>query len=107
MRTRAAAPSEMEEELAAVTVPPSRKAGLRVGILSSFALGGCSSAETTRSDLPAFTVTGTISASNAPSAMAFCAFWSEAMAKASCASRVNWYASAHSSAKVPMRRPLS
>ncbi len=41
--TSAAAPSEIELALAAVTVPPSRKAGFRVGILSSFAFGGCSS----------------------------------------------------------------
>ena len=89
MSTSAAAPSEIEEEFAAVTVPPSRKAGFSVGILSSFALGGCSSAATTRSALPALTVTGVISLSKAPSAMAFCALVSEAMAKASCASRVN------------------
>jgi len=55
--TSAAAPSEIELEFAAVTVPPSRKAGLSVGILSGRAFGGCSSVETSASDLPAFTLT--------------------------------------------------
>src|SRR5208282_2332719 len=58
--TSAAAPSEIELEFAAVTVPPSRKAGFRVGILSGRAFGGCSSVETSASDLPAFTLTGAI-----------------------------------------------
>ena len=44
--TSAAAPSEIEQELAAVTVPPSRKAGRSVGIFSGRAFGGCSSAAT-------------------------------------------------------------
>ena len=46
MRTSAAAPSEIELEFAAVTVPPSRKTGFKKGILSSLALSGCSSCET-------------------------------------------------------------
>jgi hypothetical protein len=41
--TSAAAPSEIDEELAAVTVPPSRKAGFSCGIFSGRALPGCSS----------------------------------------------------------------
>ena len=41
--TSAAAPSEIELELAAVTVPSFLKAGFSVGILSSWALSGCSS----------------------------------------------------------------
>ena len=40
------APSEIELELAAVTVPPSRNAGFSVGILSGIALPGCSSSAT-------------------------------------------------------------
>jgi hypothetical protein len=44
--TSAAAPSEIELELAAVTVPSSRKAGLSCGILSKLALNGCSSMAT-------------------------------------------------------------
>ena len=65
--TRAAAPSEIELELAAVTVPPSRKAGFRVGIFSGRALGGCSSVLTSVSALPAFTLTGVISQAKSPS----------------------------------------
>ena len=68
--TSAAAPSEIELELAAVTVPPSRNAGFSVGILSGLAFGGCSSAETIASLLPALTATGAISAAKAPSRMA-------------------------------------
>ena len=66
----AAAPSEIELELAAVTVPPSRNAGLSVAILSGFAFGGCSSVATSVSDLPAFTVTGAISQAKSPFAIA-------------------------------------
>ena len=43
--TSAAAPSEIELEFAAVTVPPSRNAGFEVGILSGRAFGGCSSVD--------------------------------------------------------------
>ena len=43
INTRAAAPSEMELELAGVTVPPSRNAGLSLGILAGSAVNGCSS----------------------------------------------------------------
>ena len=78
----------MEDELAGVTVPPSRKAGLRVGILAMLALGGCSSLSTTRSVLPDLTVTGVTSDLNQPSEMAFWARVSEMMAQRSCSSRV-------------------
>ena len=88
--TSAAAPSEIDDELAAVTVPPSRKAGFSVGILSSLALSGCSSVRDGGFALPAFTVTGAISRAKVPSLIAVWARVSEAMAKASCASRVNW-----------------
>ena len=66
----AAAPSEIELELAAVTVPPSRNAGLSVGIFSGRPLGGCSSMATSVSTLPAFTLTGAISQAKSPFAIA-------------------------------------
>ena len=64
--TRAAAPSLMEEALAAVMVPSLAKAGFSVGILSGSALVGCSSSETTCEPLRVATSTGVISRSNAP-----------------------------------------
>ena len=78
--TSAAAPSEIELELAAVTVPPSRKAGFSVGIFSGRALGGCSSVATSVSDLPAFTLTGAISQAKSPCLIARLARSSEASA---------------------------
>ena len=71
MSTSAAAPSEMALEFAAVTVPLSRKAGLICGIFSGVAFSGSSSWLTTRSVLPDFTVTGTISAEKLPSRWLF------------------------------------
>lgn len=70
-------PSEMDELFCNA---PSRKAGRRVGILSSRALPGCSSIVTTSSALPARMATGVTSASKRPSLMAFCARVSEVMA---------------------------
>ena len=87
--TSAAAPSEIELELAAVTVPSLRKAGFRVGIFSSWALKGCSSLSITTSPLRPDTVTGAVSQANVPSLLAASARWVEAMANASCCSRVN------------------
>ncbi|MDT4867972.1 hypothetical protein FQZ97_1029070 [compost metagenome] len=86
--SRDAAPSEIELALAAVTVPPSRNAGFRVGILSRRAFGGCSSWLTVTVSRPDLASTATISAAKRPSAMAFWARVREAMAKASCCSRV-------------------
>ena len=43
MSTNAAAPSEIELEFAAVTVPSLRNAGFNPGIFAAFALPGCSS----------------------------------------------------------------
>lgn len=57
----AAAPSEIDEELAAVTVPSFLKAGFRVGIFSGMALVGASSVSITVSPLRPATVTGAIS----------------------------------------------
>ena len=96
--TSAAAPSLIEELLAAVTVPPSRKAGLSVGIFSGRAPPGCSSSETTASPRRPRTVTGAISAAKAPVRCASKARSSEPRAYSSCAARVNWNASAQSSA---------
>ncbi len=79
----------MDEAFAAVTVPSLRKAGFRVGILSSRALPGCSSTLTTVSPPRPLTVTGAISPTKCPAAIAFCARVSELMANSSCASRVN------------------
>src|SRR5687767_1763775 len=51
--TKAAAPSEIELEFAAVTVPSLRNAGFSVGILARLALNGCSSISMNFSSLPA------------------------------------------------------
>ena len=64
--TSAAAPSEIEEEVAAVTVPSLLKAGRSVGILSSFTLKGVSSSFTISSPARPLTVTGAISSTKAP-----------------------------------------
>jgi hypothetical protein len=72
VRTKAAAPSLIEEALAAVIVPSLAKAGLRLGILEASPLAGCSSLETVSLPLRVLTSTATISRSNQPS---FCAFW--------------------------------
>ena len=86
--TSAAAPSEIEDEFAAVTVPSLRKAGLSVGIFSRLALNGCSSFSMNFSSLPTLIASGVVSQANQPSLFAFCARWSEVIAKWSCASRV-------------------
>ncbi|MNV78687.1 hypothetical protein D3C71_1721920 [compost metagenome] len=68
--TSAAAPSEMDEALAAVTVPSLAKAGFSVGILAGSAFSGCSSFSTTVSPLRPLTVTGVISLTKLPSSVA-------------------------------------
>jgi hypothetical protein len=103
----AAAPSEIELALAAVTVPSLRNAGFSVGILSGDALAGCSSPAITTSPFLPATVTGAISQANVPSLLAASARDSDTSAKASCASRVKPYLSAHCSANTPISRPLS
>ena len=50
----AAAPSEIDEELAAVTVPSFLNAGLSVGILATSSVKGVSSLSTTTSPLRVF-----------------------------------------------------
>ena len=79
-RMSAAAPSEIEDEFAAVTVPSFAKAGLRVGILEASALPGCSSIAITVSPLRPATFTETISPSNEPSVVARLARFSDSMA---------------------------
>ena len=66
MSTTAAAPSEIEDEEAAVTVPSLRNAGFSVGILARSTVNGVSSLSTTVSPLRPLTVTGVISAAKAP-----------------------------------------
>ena len=80
--TSAAPPSEIDDEVAAVTVPPSRNAGLRSGIFSGFARPGASSS--------ASPPVATSSAANAPEAIAALARSSDSSAYSSCAARVNW-----------------
>ena len=97
----------MDELDAAVMVPSFLKAGLRLVTLSSRALPGLSSVSITVSPARVLTVTGAISAANAPDWMAACARCTLAMAKASCCARVKLYLAAQSSPKVPMERPGS
>ena len=68
--TNAAAPSEMELELAAVTVPSLVNAGRNVGIFSGLALPGPSSVSTTTSPFRVLIVTSTISSLKPPLLMA-------------------------------------
>jgi hypothetical protein len=53
------------------------------------------------------TVTGVISAANAPDSVAALARCTLAVANASCSARVKLYLAAQSSPKVPMERPAS
>ncbi|CUJ15414.1 Uncharacterised protein [Achromobacter ruhlandii] len=105
--TMAAAPSEIDDELAAVTVPSFLNAGLSVGIFSGMALVGASSVSTTVSPLRPATVTGVISHLKLPSSVAARARRSDSSENASCCSRVNEYLAAQSSANTPMALPLS
>ena len=105
--TSAAAPSEMLLALAAVMVPSFLNAGLRVAILSSLALKGCSSNLNTWSPPRALAVTGAISQSKLPSSLACLARTVEAMAKWSWASRVKPYCSTQDSANTPIALPRS
>src|SRR5690606_20706309 len=100
--TRAAAPSLIEEELAAVMLPSFLKAGRRAGIFSMLQRPGCSSVSYTTSPLRPATVTGTISALKAPSATACWARRTDSAAKASCCSRLKPNFSTHSSPNTPM-----
>src|SRR5690606_26963678 len=103
--TVAAAPSEMLEELAAVTVPSLRKAGRRPGILDTSERPGCSSVSYSTSPLRVDTLTGTISSLNAPDSIAAFARFTDSMVNASCSSRVKPYLSAVASANTPIDWP--
>src|SRR5688500_5654623 len=105
--TSAAAPSDIELEFAAVTVPSLRNAGLSVGIFCRLALNGCSSVSTNLCSLPDLIASGGVSQANQPSVLACIALSSELTAKASCASREKEYFEAQSSANEPISRPLS
>src|SRR5450830_1470650 len=104
--TRAAAPSLIDEDEAAVMVPSFLKAGFSDGIFSRRAFCGPSSRLMTVSPPRPETVTGAISHSKLPSLLAAWARLTDSMANASCASRVNAYWLAHSSANVPIERAL-
>ena len=88
-KTSAAAPSEIDDEFAAVTVPSLRNAGFRCGIFSGRAFPGCSSSVTCTSPLRVFNVTAAISPSNAPLSCAAFARLRDRNAYSSCASRVS------------------
>ena len=103
--TIAAAPSEMDEEAAAVTVPSLRNTGLSAGIFSMSSAKGVSSCDRTCSPLRVFRVTGAISATKSPSRTARCARRTDSVAKASCMARVKPYLSAVFSAKHPIAWP--
>ena len=85
--TSAAAPSEIDEELAAVTVPSFAKAGFIFGMRARSARNGSSSWSTSVSPERLLTASGTISSRNAPSWQAASARRTDSEAKASCASR--------------------
>ncbi len=82
--TSADAPSEIDDELAAVTVPSLVNAGCMPGILLTSHLNGVSSWSTTVSPLRVLTVTGVISDANAPDATACSERFTDSVAKASC-----------------------
>ena len=86
-------------------MPSLRNAGLSVGILSSRALKGCSSRETTVSPPRPGTVTGAISQSKPPSWLAAWARSVDATAKRSWASRLKPKLDAQASAYTPIARP--
>ena len=88
--TRAAAPSEIDDELAGVTVPSLRNAGLKVGIFSRLTANGPSSLSSTTSPCLPATLTGATSQSRLPSLLARLARVVERMANSSCAARLKW-----------------
>ena len=100
-----AAPSEIDDDEAAVTVPSLLNAGFNEGIFSGLHRpGGSSVASCTSPPFPD-TVTGAISATKAPLATAPCARLTLSAAKASWSARVKPYLAAVASAKMPMDLP--
>ena len=85
----AAAPSEIELELAAVRVPFSLNAGFKSPILFTSAFKGCSSAFITFNDFFVFTVTSQISSLKSMFSTEYFALLKDSMAYASCSDRPN------------------
>src|SRR5210317_1058573 len=100
--TTAAAPSDIDDEVAAVTVPSFLNAGRNVVILSILTLPGVSSSDTVTSPRRELIVTGAISSANEPSATARFARVADSVAKASISSREKPYLSAVTWAKCPI-----
>ena len=107
IRTKAAAPSEIDDELAGVTAPSRLNAGFSLAIFETSHFIGVSSSAIISSPLRVVTVTGAISAAKTPAVTACCARVTDCMAKASISSRVKPYFSTHSSAKAPISLPGS
>src|SRR5688572_29585323 len=99
------APSAIDDEEAAVTVPSLANAGFRLGIFSMETLKGVSSRATKRSPLRSVILTGAISVSKAPDSTAASARRTDSAAKASCSARLNPYFAAVASAKQPISLP--
>src|ERR1700761_5297040 len=94
-----AAPSAIDEELAAVTVPSLSKAGLRLAIFAGSQVGGISSSATTNELRRDCTSTGVTSDLKAPAPAAMARAIVPAT-YASCCARVKPYLRAVASAKV-------
>ena len=103
--TSAAAPSAIDEELAAVTVPSLPKAGLSAGMRPMSQVPGVSSRAITVSPFLPLTVRGAISASNSPESTARSARRTDSAAKASWSLRLKPYLLAVASAKQPISLP--
>ena len=99
MMRSAAAPSEIWDELAAVTTPSGLKDGARAAIFSR--LTGTRTPSSVANTVPSGRVTGTISRANRPSAMARPAFSWLAAENSSSSSRLRPHFSAISSADSP------
>jgi hypothetical protein len=85
--TTAAAPSEIDEDEAAVTVPSLPNAGLSVATFATSIVKGVSSWSIRTSPLRVVTVTGAISPAKSPSLTARCARRTDSIPNASCRSR--------------------
>jgi hypothetical protein len=106
--TSAAAPSLICEAFAAVTVPPSWKAGLSFAIPSAVASARMPSSAVNATGEPFFCgiCTASFSGSKRPAAVASAALRCEAAANSSCALRGISYFLATSSAVAPMWKSL-
>lgn len=104
MMTSAHAPSEMGEELPAVTVPSARKAGRRPAREPAVVPGRTDSSLSTMTDPPrgSGTDTGMISSARRPDSWAPAALWCERAANSSCA----WRLIGSRSLRCSVRRPM-